>query len=123
MTENNIQDVYLHSTLDSVNIVRELNWFFMHGLLFLHARKAECPAVGKKPAIIIGNDFSIWIGNTSDAHLDVKGELFGFGRGTYEEKIVSNLLSISFVVIALCLTRCQLVPNDGIFLAESKMQS
>lgn len=49
--------------------------------------------MGKKPAIIIANDFSVWVGNSSDAHLDLKGvELFGFGRGAYEQKIVCNLL-------------------------------
>ena len=89
-----MQDVYLNSTLDSVNIVREV------GLCVVHVRKAECPAVGKKPGIIIGNDFSIWIGNTSDAHLDLKGELFGFGRGTYEEKIVSNSRDIGDCIVS-----------------------
>ena len=57
-------------------------------------RRAECAGVSKKPAIAIGNDWSIWIGNLTDTPLDLKpSELFGFGRGVYEEKIVSDRLS------------------------------
>ena len=45
---------------------------------------------GKKPAVVIGDDFSIWVGNTSDAAITLAaGELFGFGRGVYEQKQVS----------------------------------
>ena len=50
---------------------------------------------GKKPAVVISDDYSLWIGNTSDASLTVSaGELFGFGRGSYEQKAVSPCLSL-----------------------------
>ena len=49
----------------------------------------------KRPAIVIGDDFSVWIGNTTDAAVTVEcGELFGFGTGSYEEKVVSFLSCI-----------------------------
>ena len=58
------------------------------------ARKGECGMVGKKPAIIIGADFSVWVGNTQDTPMTLPaGELFGFGRGTYEQKEIRDALS------------------------------
>lgn len=57
-------------------------------------RRAECPAVGKKPAIAIGDDWSLWLGNLTDAQMELKaGELFGFNKGVFEEKIVSAALN------------------------------
>jgi|Cyp1metagenome_2_1107374.scaffolds.fasta_scaffold04875_10 hypothetical protein len=45
----------------------------------------------KKPAIVICEDFSLWLGNTSDSDSVVEpGELLGFGTGVFEEKVVSH---------------------------------
>ena len=47
----------------------------------------------RRPAIYIGSDFSIWIGNTSESDIQCDpGELFGFGTGAFEEKAVSHLV-------------------------------
>lgn len=57
-------------------------------------RKSECALTGKKPAIVICDSFAVWLGNTTDADMTLEaGELFGFGRGTYEHKVVGNPLS------------------------------
>ncbi|CAK9066087.1 unnamed protein product [Durusdinium trenchii] len=59
---------------------------------FTSPRRAECAMVGKKPAIAITQDFSLFIGNTSDAELALDaGELFGFGRGTFDQKEIRDL--------------------------------
>ncbi len=51
--------------------------------------------VSKKPAIIIDDQYQLWIGNLTDSHLDLQpGELFGFGRGSFTQKIVSYYTSI-----------------------------
>ena len=43
--------------------------------------------MGAKPAIAITTDFAIHVGNTTDADITLEpGELFGFGRGVYEQK-------------------------------------
>lgn len=56
----------------------------------------------KKPAIYIGSDFSIWMGNTSDSDVQYDpGELFGFGTGVFEEKAVSDLVPIGRFLIFL----------------------
>lgn len=56
-------------------------------------RKAECGAAGKKPSIAIDETFGIWLGNLTDADITVQaGELFGFGRGSYEQKEVRAFL-------------------------------
>ena len=56
----------------------------------------------KKPAIVICEDFSLWLGNTSDSDSVVEpGELLGFGTGVFEEKVVSP-----FGVTNACLFLC-----------------
>ena len=65
-------------------------------------RLADCPMSGKKPAVVISDDHSVWIGNTTDASLTVSpGELFGFGRGSYEQKAVSPCLSLPQLLVML----------------------
>ncbi|CAK9078225.1 unnamed protein product [Durusdinium trenchii] len=62
---------------------------------FTVARKAECGAAGKKPSIAIDETFGIWLGNLTDADITVQaGELFGFGRGSYEQKEVRDIKDI-----------------------------
>ena len=62
-------------------------------------RRAECAAAGRRPAIAIGNDFSIYVGNTTDTEISLTaGELFGFGRGTFEQKVVSLILGLSLII-------------------------
>ena len=47
----------------------------------------------KKPAIVIDENFAVWVGNLTDATLKLEpGELFGFGRGAWEEKQVRRHL-------------------------------
>ena len=54
----------------------------------------------KKPAIVICEDFSIWIGNTSDSDYMVEpGELLGFGTGVFEERVVSHSACKRFICI------------------------
>lgn len=61
-------------------------------------RRAECAAVGKKPAVAIGHDFSVYVGNPSDAEITLTaGELFGFGRGAFEQKVVSLVLGLNLI--------------------------
>ena len=56
----------------------------------------------KRPAIYIGSDCCIWIGNTSDTAIQCDpGELFGFGTGAFEEKAVSQL----DVMVFFCFVR------------------
>ena len=46
---------------------------------------------GKKPQIAIGEDFSIYVGNSTDSELVLEaGELFGFGRGIFEQREVRH---------------------------------
>ena len=62
-----------------------------HGSVCVHCRKASSAMTRKKPAIVVCEDFSIWLGNTSDIDFSVEpSELLGFGTGHYEEKVVSN---------------------------------
>lgn len=59
--------------------------------------------MGKKPAIAIGDDWSLWVGNLTDTQLDIKaGELFGFNKGIFEEKIVSAGLNAWTKRIPVC---------------------
>lgn len=54
---------------------------------------------GSRPAIAISNDFSVWLGNTSDADLMVHaGELFGFGLGNFKAEVVSSHLRLSLLL-------------------------
>ena len=56
-------------------------------------RKAYCPGSRAKPAVIIGTDFSLWIGNEGDEELCLQAsELAGFNLGQYEEKVVAGPL-------------------------------
>ena len=69
---------------------------FLHSVLNLDVslascRRATCAMTRKKPAIVICEDFSLWLGNTSDSDSVVEpGELLGFGTGIFEEKVVSH---------------------------------
>ncbi|CAK9075367.1 unnamed protein product, partial [Durusdinium trenchii] len=50
-------------------------------------RRASTQMTKKRPAIVIAQDFSIWIGNTSEQSVTFEpGELLGFGTGAFEEK-------------------------------------
>lgn len=72
------------------------------------ARLVESAAVGKRPSIIISDTYEVWIGNTTDAALNLTcGELFGFGTGLFEPKAVSALPSCSqFRFHGVLLSRC-----------------
>ena len=60
-------------------------------------RKAGCGASGKKPPILIDETFGVWVGNLTDADITLEpGELFGFGRGSYEQKEVRAPLRAVF---------------------------
>ena len=49
---------------------------------------------GRKPAVATGQDWSVYIGNTTDADITFEAmELFGFGRGTFQQKEVRTKLS------------------------------
>ncbi|CAK9036023.1 unnamed protein product [Durusdinium trenchii] len=61
------------------------------------ARKAGCDGSGKKPAITVDENYHIWLGNLTDADVTLEaGELFGFGRGAYEQKEVRRNLRNHF---------------------------
>ena len=58
-------------------------------------RRASTQMTKKRPAIVIAQDFSIWIGNTSEQSVTFEpGELLGFGTGAFEEKVISALAPI-----------------------------
>lgn len=44
-----------------------------------------------KPAVLIASNLNIWLGNGADEDMTFKcQELFGFGVGAFEEKVVSD---------------------------------
>lgn len=60
-------------------------------VLFEFGRLAEAVAVGKRPHVVISSSYEVWIGNLTDSALTLAcGELFGFGTGSYEPKVVSH---------------------------------
>lgn len=55
--------------------------------MFGCGRKAYCAGNRTKPAIIVGSDFSLYIGNETTEEISLPAsELCGFNLGTFEEK-------------------------------------
>lgn len=72
---------------------------------FSRNRKAECPQANNRPAIVIDDNFCVWVGNLLDAELKLQPtELFGFGKGSYEEKQVGRCLRFAVVPTLLLLS-------------------
>ena len=84
-------------------------------VFLFQSRRAECAMVGKKPAIAITQDFSLFIGNTSDAELALDaGELFGFRRGTFDQKEIRHSTNFSKLLLRLS--------QDAFNVFDSKFQ-
>ena len=98
-------------------------YFFLEQLLPCRWRLAGSAMSNakKRPAIYIGSDCCIWIGNTSDTAIQCDpGELFGFGTGAFEEKAVSQLDVMFFFLLCACF----FVSGDWVMLCrewEKKM--
>ena len=47
------------------------------------------PGKGGKPSLMVDKHFNIWLGNETNEEVTFEGiELFGFGTGAFEQKIV-----------------------------------
>ena len=54
--------------------------------VWLGGRLGSCAMRSGKPALVLTSAFDLWIGNQTDAQVNVApGELFGFSTGSYEE--------------------------------------
>lgn len=62
-------------------------------------RLAVCPGKPGRPTIVISKSFNIYLGNTGDEEMLVKeGELFGFGTGSFEVKLIQGSLKYCMIV-------------------------
>lgn len=60
-------------------------------LLLTHMRLAVLPGKPGKPTILVTKDYKIFLGNLTEEAVEVPpGELFGFGTGTFEVKLISG---------------------------------
>ncbi|CAK9094359.1 FO synthase subunit 1, partial [Durusdinium trenchii] len=63
---------------------------------FTVERKAYAPGGRGKPAVIVGEDFSFWLGNETSEELSlVACEICGFNVGQFEERFASDLALVS----------------------------
>ncbi len=59
-------------------------------------RLALLPGRPGKPTILVTKDYKIFLGNLTDEELKVdQGELFGFGTGNFEVKLISGSLAFN----------------------------
>ncbi|CAL1145066.1 unnamed protein product [Cladocopium goreaui] len=75
-------DFSIDGNLEPLDIDRNVELVMVANDQFEEPRRATCAMTRKKPAIVICEDFSLWLGNTSDSDSVVEpGELLGFGTG------------------------------------------
>ncbi|CAL1165182.1 unnamed protein product [Cladocopium goreaui] len=83
-----------------LDLARDLNLPLVASSDFSVQRKGYCASSRNKPAVVIGEDYSMWIGNettkwignetTEELKLECS-EICGFNLGAYEEKAVTGL--------------------------------
>ncbi|CAK9054749.1 FO synthase subunit 1 [Durusdinium trenchii] len=84
-------DFTLDNGAEPLDVNREIEVERIADDQFSEQRRASTQMTKKRPAIVIAQDFSIWIGNTSEQSVTFEpGELLGFGTGAFEEKVISD---------------------------------
>lgn len=57
-------------------------------MLLLYCRLAQTAMTKNKPTLIVSSTFELWIGNEGHDEITVKGDIMGFHKGDYSEKVV-----------------------------------
>lgn len=67
-----------------------LIWCIFSFLCFAFCRLASCDGVKGKPAVFITKSHEVYLGNSTAEELIVEGEVFGFNRGVFEDKLITG---------------------------------
>lgn len=84
-------------------------------------RLASCDGLKGKPAVFITKSFDVFLGNATTEEIVVTGEIFGFNRGAFEDKLVTGgdlAVGVPLLLVLVTLTAdrfCRVRLRPGCF--------
>ncbi|CAK9011451.1 unnamed protein product [Durusdinium trenchii] len=73
-----------------VDICRQVRLDALPADSFNFPKLASCDGVKGKPAVFITKSHEVYLGNSTAEELIVEGEVFGFNRGVFEDKLITG---------------------------------
>ena len=67
-------------------------------------RLAATASARNKPTLVVSTTYELWIGNESHDDIEISGDIMGFHKGDWEERVVSGHLAgdTCFLYVVCC---------------------
>lgn len=62
------------------------------GSVLCIGRLAATASARNKPTLVVSTTYELWIGNESHEDLEISGDIMGFHKGDWEERVLSGHL-------------------------------
>ena len=72
----------------------------------LYCRLAQTAMAKNKPTLVVSSTYELWVGNEGHDEITVKGDIMGFHKGDYSEKVVTGPADDFFPPDPCCVLKC-----------------